>query len=177
MAKLSFSKLGLTKNNIATKIVTYNEQNIEVKQYLPVNDKVNLVATILNYSLLNEENRFPNPIQIEVLTVIETINKYTNINFTDKQKEDYAKLYDLCVSSGLWNVISENLNKEDYDLTLKFIDTTIKAYYGYQNSVFGIIESMNKEYQQMNFDASEIQEKLSDPENLTLLKDVLNKLG
>jgi hypothetical protein len=36
---------------------------------------------------------------------------------------------------------------------------------------------MNKEYQQMNFDASEIQEKLSDPENLTLLKDVLNKLG
>jgi hypothetical protein len=80
---------------------------------------------------LNEENRFPNPIQIEVLTVIETINKYTNINFTDKQKEDYAKLYDLCVSSGLWNLILENLNKEDYDLTLKFIDTTIKSYYGY----------------------------------------------
>ena len=69
------------------------------------------------------------------------------------------------------------LNKEDYNLTLKFIDTTIKAYYEYQNSVFGIIESLNKEYQQMSFDASEIQEKLSDPENLTLLKDVLNKLG
>ena len=176
MAKLSFSKLGLTKNN-NIKNVEYNGQNIEIKQYLSINDKVNLVATILNYSLLNEENRFPNPIQIEVLTVIETINKYTNINFTDKQKEDYAKLYDLCVSSGLWNLILENLNKEEYDLTLKFIDTTIKSYYGYQNSVFGIIESINKEYQQMNFDASEIQEKLSDPENLTLLKDVLNKLG
>ena len=39
------------------------------------------------------------------------------------------------------------------------------------------LESLNKEYQQMNFDVSEIQEKLSDPENLTLLKDVLNKLG
>jgi hypothetical protein len=84
MAKLSFSKLGLTKNNIITKNVEYNGQNIEIKQYLPINDKVNLVAFILNYSLLNEENRFPNPIQIEVLTVIETINKYTNINFTDK---------------------------------------------------------------------------------------------
>ena len=35
MAKLSFSKLGLTKNtNI--KSIEYNGQNIEVKQYLPI---------------------------------------------------------------------------------------------------------------------------------------------
>lgn len=176
MAKLSFSKLGLTKNN-NIKNIEYNGQIIEIKQYLPVNDKVTLVATILNYTLNNGENRFPNPIQIEVFTVLECIYKYTNINFTDKQKEDPAKLYDLIISSGLWDLIFSNLNKEDYSLLLKFINETIESYYKYHNSVFGILESINRDYEAMDLDASRIQEKLADPENMALLKDVLSKLG
>jgi hypothetical protein len=69
MAKVSFSKLGLSKNtNINT--IEYNGQNIEVKQYLPINDKATLVATILNYTLNNGENRFANPLQIEVFTLL-----------------------------------------------------------------------------------------------------------
>lgn len=176
MAKLSFSKLGLTKNN-NIKNIEYNGQIIEIKQYLPVNDKATLVATILNYTLNNGENRFPNPIQVEVFTVLECINKYTNINFTDKQKEDPAKLYDLIISSGLWDLILDNMNKIDYSLLLKFINETIEAYYKYHNSVFGIIESINRDYEQLNLDATEIQEKLADPENMALLKDVLAKLG
>jgi hypothetical protein len=83
MAKVSFSKLGLSKNT-DIKNFEYNGQNIEVKQYLPINDKATLVATILNYTLNNGENRFPNPLQVEVMTLIGVIEKYTNINFTDK---------------------------------------------------------------------------------------------
>jgi hypothetical protein len=104
------------------------------------------VATILNYTLNNGENRFPNPIQVEVFTVLETINKYTNITFTDKQKEDPAKLYDLIISSGLWDLIFDNLNTSDYTLLLNFINGTIESYYKYHNSVFGIIESINRDY-------------------------------
>ena len=176
MAKLSFSKLGLTKNN-NIKNVEYNGQIIEIKQYLPINDKITLVATILNYTLNNGENRFPNPIQVEVFTVLECIDKYTNINFTDKQKEDPAKLYDLIVSSGLWDLISSNLNVADYTLLLNFIDETIEAYYKYHNSVFGILESVNTQYEAMDLDASRIQEKLADPNNMALLKEILTKLG
>lgn len=176
MAKLSFSKLGLKKNNQVINL-HYNEEIIEVKAYLPINDKAELVATILNYTLNNGENRFPNPIQVEVFTVLECIDKYTNINFTDKQKEDPAKLYDLIISSGLWDLISSNLNVADYTLLLNFIDETIEAYYKYHNSVFGIIEAINRDYEQLNLDATEIQEKLADPENMALLKDVLTKLG
>jgi hypothetical protein len=83
MAKVSFSKLGLSKNT-DIKNFEYNGQNVEVKQYLPINDKATLVAQILNYTLNNGENRFANPLQIEVMTLIGVIEKYTNINFTDK---------------------------------------------------------------------------------------------
>ena len=176
MAKVSFSRLGLSKNT-EIKNFEYNNQNIEVKQYLPINDKATLVATILNYTLNNGENRFPNPLQIEVFTLLQVIEKYTNITFTEKQKEDPAKLYDLIVSSGFWGVVAESLNAEDYNVLLNYIDEAIKAYYNYHNSVFGILDTISKDYNNMNLNAAEIQEKLADPANMQLLKDVLAKLG
>ena len=176
MAKISFSKLGLSKNT-EIKNFEYNGQNIEVKQYLPINDKATLVAQILNYTLNNGENRFANPLQIEVMTLINVIEKYTNINFTDKQKEDPAKLYDLIVSSGLWKIILDNMNIEDYTALLNYCDEAIESYYNYHNSVFGILDSINTDYNKMNLDATEIQKALGDPENIALLRDVLTKLG
>ena len=46
MAKLTFSKLALKKQD-EIKIVKYNEHEIEVKQYLPVNDKLDLIARVI----------------------------------------------------------------------------------------------------------------------------------
>lgn len=176
MAKVSFSKLGLSKNT-DIKNFEYNGQNIEVKQYLPINDKATIVATILNYTLNNGENRFPNPLQVEVFTLLQIIEKYTNITFTEKQKEDPAKLYDLITSSGLQELIESNLDTKDYSLLLKYIKDSIESYYSYHNSVFGILDSINNDYNNMNLDATEIQKKLNDPENMALLRDVLAKLG
>lgn len=176
MAKVSFNKLGLSKNN-TIKNFEYNGQNIEVKQYLPINDKATLVATILNYTLNNGENRFPNPLQVEVFTLLQIIEKYTNINFTDKQKEDPAKLYDLIASSGLWELIKNNLDIKDYDLLLKYIKESIESYYNYHNSVFGILDSINNDYNGLNLDANKIAETLSNTEELSMLKEVLSKLG
>ena len=176
MAKVSFSKLGLSKN-ADIKNFEYNGQNIEVKQYLPINDKATLVATILNYTLNNGENRFPNPLQVEVFTLLQIIEKYTNITFTEKQKEDPAKLYDLITSSGLWELIESNLDTKDYSLLLKYIRESIESYYNYHNSIFGILDSINNDYNNMNLNATEIQKKLNDSENMALLRDVLAKLG
>ena len=77
MAKVSFSKLGLTKNtNI--KNIEYNGQNIEVKQYLPINDKAIIASNVLNYTIGNGTTRFINPLQVEVYTLLQIIEKYTN---------------------------------------------------------------------------------------------------
>lgn len=176
MAKVSFSKLGLTKNT-DIKNFEYNGQNIEVKQYLPINDKASLVASILNYTLNNGENRFPNPLQIEVFTMLLVIEKYTNITFTEKQKEDPAKLFDLITGSNLWELILSNLNTNDYGMLLKYIRESISSYYDYHNSIFGILDSINNDYNGLNFDAAEIQKALGDTENMALLRDVISKLG
>lgn len=176
MAKVSFSKLGLTKNN-DIKTIEYNGQIIEIKQYLSINEKAVIASNVLNNVIGNGVTRFINPLQMEVYTLLFVIDAYTNINFTEKQKEDSAKLYDLIVSSGLWDIIFNELNKEDYGKLLIYIEKSIKSFFDYYNSIYGILDNINKEYEQMDFDANEIQKKLADPENMALLKDVLSKLG
>ena len=51
------------------------------------------------------------------------------------------------------------------------------AIYTYPNSALGILDSIGRDYSNLNLDATEIQKKLADPENLTLLKNVVEKLG
>ena len=110
-------------------------------------------------------------------TLLQVIEKYTNITFTDKQKEDPAKLYDLITSSGLWNIILNNLNIDDYNSLLTYCDKAIKAYYEYHNSIFGILDTIGKDYDNASMEAQNIYKYLNDPENMSVLKDVLTKLG
>ena len=77
MAKLSFTKLGLKPNN-ETVNVSFGEQFIEVKKYLPVEDKLNLISRVLELS--HDSNNFSNPVKVDVYTMLEIIDKYTNIN-------------------------------------------------------------------------------------------------
>jgi hypothetical protein len=41
----------------------------------------------------------------------------------------------------------------------------------------GILDTVSEDYKNLEFDASKIQEHLADPENLTLLKSIMTKLG
>ena len=52
-----------------------------------------------------------------------------------------------------------------------------QSIYDYKNSALGIIDSINLDAKQLDADATTIQEKLADPENLKLVKGVLTKLG
>jgi hypothetical protein len=66
-------------------------------------------------------------------------------------------------------------NEAFYNLFNYIINTN--SYYNYRNSIRGIIEDVSTDYKNLDFDATQIQEKLKDPDNLTLLKDVVKKLG
>ena len=174
MAKVSFTKLGLKKNE-EVGILHINEQDIEVKQYLPINEKLELISSVINSAA--DENNFSNPIKENVFLTLEILYHYTNINFTDKQKEDPVKLYDLVVSSGLVNKVTDLIPEEELDEVINGVAQSVKAIYTYRNSALGILESISQDYSALNLDATEIQQKLADPDNMALLKQVLTKLG
>lgn len=174
MAKVSLTKLGL-KVNQDVKNIEFNQQIIEVKQYLPINEKLELISSVINSAA--DENNFSNPVKENVFLTLEILYHYTNINFTDKQKEDPVKLYDLVVSSGLVNKVTDLIPEEELDEVINGVAQSVKAIYTYKNSVLGILESVSQDYSNLNLDATEIQQKLVDPDNMALLKQVLTKLG
>ena len=163
------------KVNDEVKTIEFNEQAIEVKQYLPVNEKLEVIAEVLNNSA--DDNNFANPVKVDVYSAIAVLEAYTNISFTEKQKENVTKLYDTVVSTGFYNKVIEAIPYDEINSLIVAISDTIDAFYRYRNSVVGILENISTDYSNLNLDATEIQSKLADPSNMALLKDVLAKLG
>ena len=171
--KVGLTKLGLKKTTNLFNL-KWNDQIIEIKQYLPVQEKLDLIGRIVNLSL--DDNNFVNPARLQIFTTLEVMYTYTNINFTDKQKEDFLNLYDLLFSSGLWNAVKQVLGDE-----LILVEDTsiavINELYKYKDSALGILQTITEDYENLDLDANKLKEKIADKDNVGFLKDVMDKLG
>lgn len=177
MAKIAFSKLGLTKDKLDEfQTVELNDQTIEVKQYLPIAEKAELISRVLNNSV-DDDAGYYNNLKLDMWLALEIVYAYSNISFTEKQKSDPMKLYDLLSSNKLLNLIIGLVPESEVYYLTKVTHELATAIYTYRNSALGILDSIGRDYSNLNFDATEIQKKLADPENLTLLKNIVEKLG
>ena len=152
MAKIALTKLGL-KPNTEIKTIEWNGQNIEVKQYLPIEAKWDLISDIANKSL--DDNPYYNPARIQIFIRLEVILAYANINTTDKQREDTFKLYDMFAGE-LGDKILEAIPAEEYNFISQATWQIIEGIYRYNNSAMGIIENIVTDYSALEFDATEI---------------------
>lgn len=174
MAKVSFTKLGLTKNtNVGS--FEWNEQTVEVKAYLPVQDKLKLIGNVINQC--QDENNFINEAKMSMFMTLEIVYAYSNINFTEKQKSDPAKIYDLLAGSGFLDDFFTVMPQSEYKSIAIWLDKTANHIYDYRNSVYAILDAMKQDYDELNFDAEELRSKIADPNTLELVKSVLTKLG
>lgn len=179
MAKVPFSKLQACVNGSDCTLGYLNkageEIRYEVKHYLPFEDKLDLVASIINQSV--DDNGFYNPMRVKLYMTLETVYAYTNLSFTEKMKEDPFKLYDILVSTGIFADIIKVIDENDWKEIQENVWATIKNVYDYRNSAMGILSFIASDYSAVEMDASKIQEMLANPESLELLKQVVTKLG
>ena len=178
MAKVPFSKL---QANLKADVIecSYNNKNnepiiFEVKTYLPFEKKLELVSNVINQSI--DDNGFYNPMRVKLFMTLEIVYAYTNLNFTDKMKEEIFKLYDILISTGIYNNILDII-KDEYDTIKDNIYDTIENIYKYKNSIMGILEAISSDYSNLKLDAIEIKEQLSNENNLKLIRDIVTKLG
>ena len=170
MAKLSFNKLGL-KINQEIKTIAYGDNLIvEIKQYLPVNDKLKLMGEVLTAAM--DQNNFANPVKRDVFTTLAIIEYYTNITFTEKQKEDPTKLYDALCSADLLEVITSNIPEKELKELYAGIDGIIVAYYQYTNSILGVLDNIKQNYSAQEMDISKLLAEINDPEAFETLRQI-----
>ena len=177
MAKISYTKLGISKEELnKVQTVEYNDQTIEVKQYLPVAEKSELITRVLNNSV-DKDNGYYNLLKMDMNLGLEIVYAYSNISFTEKQKEDPMKLYDMLNASKVLNLIIGLVPDGEFYYLNKTTHEMANNIVTYRNSAMGIMEAISADYSNLDLDATDIQKKLNDPDNMTLLKDVLTKLG
>ena len=117
----------------------WNGNEIEVLDYLPVEDKYDLIMITLQKSL---EDGYYNPVKIDEFFHLHLIYMYTNINFTEKQKEDEHKLYDSLKSNGLIDAFIEQMNEFDYSELFNMLDDTKRELIEYKRSTSALIQSL-----------------------------------
>jgi len=109
--KVSYANMKL-KVNTSVKTFDFCGQKVEVLQYLPAQDKYDLLMVTLQKSL---ENGAYNEFKLNLYFELNLVYMYTNISFTEKQREDEFKLYDTLKSNGFYELFFQAINEDEYN--------------------------------------------------------------
>ena len=176
MAKIAFSKLNAKVNTDIKSIEVGEDKIIEVRQYLPVSDKLTMIGKIIEFAHDPDIN-YANTLKTEVYLVIEILDAYTNITFTEKQKEDPAKLYDMLMGADWFNSVWEAIPVEEVMTIRTNLARTQIAIYDYRSSILGILDTIQTDYSDLDLNITELQQKLANGENIELVKNIMSQLG
>ena len=140
-----------------------------------MNDKVEVVINILDQS--GQDEGFFNIIKLEAFYRLEMIKAYTNISFTDKQLEDTPKLYDAITMNNVWEMVENNIPKEERDYIWHAVREMGDAITQYNRSIAGMLKSLAQDYSALDIEAVNLQKKLNTPEVMAVLKHFLPEAG
>lgn len=183
MAKIGFTKLKLDAKYDQTKSFKWGDEEIVVKLHLPMKEKLGLITRIVNATLDN--NDFCNDCLFEMNFVIEMVAAYTNVNFTEKQREDYYKLYDMLVNSGFWLDVKEILFdncRYEYTFLEDKAKATIDQVYAYRCSAAGIVTELTGQQGKQEGDIKNLAETLAEQlggteDSLAFLHEIMQNFG
>lgn len=160
------------QDKIENKEITYDGQTFNVRSWIPMEDKLALIGNIINASI--DDNTFYNPARLHIFYVMNMVKEYTDIDFKEM---NIMYAYDLLDVSGLWDIIERYIDENEINFIKQNIKETITNIYAYKNSVLGMIDAMNQKSEDLKVDGEALQKVIGDPENLTLVKQILDNLG
>lgn len=167
-------KLAEIENNVVTGKI--GDVEIEVKQYLPIAEKLELVGRIIMNAL--DDNAIPNTLKIGFFTDIEIILAYSNIEFSEDEMNNHlSEVYDILEQNGIIEQIISKIPESEYETILDAIEETIQSFYKYKSSLRGMIDNVMTDYKDTEVDVEALKEKIDSGEGMELIKEVVEKLG
>lgn len=138
MSKVSYANLKLKVDN-SVNTFNFRGNEIEVLNYLPIDDKYDLVMITLQKA---EENGIYNPLKLEMYFHLHLIYMYTNLSFTEKQKEDEAKIYDALKSNGFIDQFLNTINEDEYQFIFDMLNELVEKVLNYRNTAAAVLQSL-----------------------------------
>ena len=115
---MKYSDLNL-KTNMKTNIAKIGDFKIEVFEYLPMRDKIDLIQIALQKA---EENGTYNDMKLDMYFNLYIIYMYTNLEFTDEDKEDEYILYDELQSNNIIISVIGAMDEYEYEALVGYLN-------------------------------------------------------
>ena len=166
MSKISYANLKL-KTNSEVKTFDFNGEQVEVLQYLPISDKYDLVMITLQKS---KEDNIYNQLKLDMFFHLHLVYLYTNLSFTDKQRENEFKIYDTLQSNGFIDKMIENIPQEEYDALFNLVEKQSKIEMKYTTTAASILSKLIDDLPKNAEAAMKIVDNF-DPDKFQAVKD------
>lgn len=173
MGKVAFTNLKIKdKEDINT--ITFNGINIDIAQQVSTSDAVDLIEFAAAHSFLSDGIYDMN--LADAYFHLYLIYLITNINFTDKQKEDELKLYDMIRNSGLLDAILAAFNEDRYNELVSALDNRLESEVNRSNTICGIFDKFIVNMPDTVEKASEIIKDFN-PDQVKMVMDLAQSFG
>lgn len=138
MAKPTFASMKL-KLKEETSSFMVGDKEVSVLHYLPIEDKYDLVMITLQNS---REQGYFNNLKMDTYFHLYLVLMYTDIQFTDKQKEDLLKLYDILESNDIIKEVIGCIPEDEYQYLYEILDETAQNIMKYEQSFGGVVSNV-----------------------------------
>ena len=132
---MNFSDLQLTSVSDTIKL----ENGIQITKYLPLSDKLDLVQIALQKS---EEDGVYNEILLDAYFHLNIIYLYTNLQFSQEEREDELALYDILEANGIINMVLANMDENEYHMLEDYVQEMKQEKLLYGNSAAAVLRGI-----------------------------------
>lgn len=170
MANLAYTKLKLKVNKEVNIVPISNGTesfDLEVKKYLSIGKKIEMVTNAVNESIVSGIVRQD---LLDVYLHLHIVREYTNLTFTEKAIENSITLFDELESNGVVSLVTDTMEPSEYEF--------LHTYLGdYAKKLGDSIKASVTGYSGSNADRTEILQMLnSNPDLVEMVQDIANSL-
>ena len=127
------------KINKTYKTINFKGQDVKIAEYLSIDEKIALIDIALQKSMYNG---MVHPLQLKKYYELGLIYMYTDVIFSDADRVDEAKLYDVLYCSGFMNDVIKSIPAKEIQILAEMLKETKVAIEKHKVSVVGIIETL-----------------------------------
>lgn len=152
------------------KTVKFEDIEFEVKNYLPIIDKMAIIKLCLDNSI-DEDKKFDSAM-LDMVFNYSLAKYYTNLKIED----DVPKMYDLLESTGLMDCILQNIPIKEIEFLEECIESGLEEEFLAIERENTFVNIVKKFLEDMNNSVPEMVKALEefDPEKLSMIKGMLD---
>lgn len=159
------------------KSITFNNTEIQVKQYLPIEDKLTIIESIISISFSEKEEnkiKYYNTAVRAIAFDYFLAKYYTNLDIPDLDEVDIYTVYDILAQDNLINAIKFAIPKEELEFLNFHINKRIKEEFRCINEEKTFLNVVSKFLNDINKSIPDFVKTINelDPEKIETIKDV-----